>query len=276
MRNIVGRILLNSIAAISSAIIVSGCGYSSGIIDPRPGPDWKPFLAPSQISQIQQSFPLFLPELLAPGTDPCSSQITPFVASPNEFFGAPTPEAPKITPLGIKVWASGYDAQSMTAYLPADVSFFDCAGNPALVHLPTVSWAPLDLIEQKLGQPPVPGAPLSVIDLREGRVSLSEIDQMFTFVKQQVNIALPLSIDEKPQSCEIVIEPSIFYVGGFGYAGGLTIPLDDGQYRIYVMMYYISKSSTPGQFIVANWKKYLLFEEMNCILAAGGNGSISF
>lgn len=274
-----GRRFLLVLVWFMLPVTLSSCAVT-GIVFPKPGPSWTPTLSPADIAVVRQAFPLFLPAYIAPGFSPCNeSSLLPSNFAPAEFFGLPSPQGMKPTLMGLMVESNGYDSLSTPPELPSSVTYFDCSGNPVQVFLSSVSWAPLNLIQQKLGMPQTSGAATIDIDLREARVSFEEIDALFQFVQQQLSIALPQVASVDPRNCSIIIQPTMFYVmgsqDGNTWAGGVTQDAGDGKYLVRVLEYHMNQKA-GNVLIVSNWKKYLLFESMNYYLEAIGRPDLAF
>lgn len=276
----VRKVLLFCLAILALSILVGACGVTNGIVDPHPASSWTPTLDAADVALLQQTFPGFLPPLIAPGTDVCTaSQLLPANYSPAEFFGAVAPQPLQTTPLGISVQTNGYDSSQVPTLLPPQVTYFDCMGNQLQADLSILSWSPLNLVQAKMNVPQTPNAVTADVNLQEARVNLVEIDDIFRLVQSQLAILFPQIAQINPSNCEVVIEPTIFYVQnstqGSSWAGGMTESLGNGRYRIHVMEFSMNQP-VSGQVIVTNWKDYLVFESMNFYLESIGRPDLTF
>jgi hypothetical protein len=261
-------------------MVVGSCGYSgSGVVAPQVGSNWSPTISGADLAIVQQVFPLYLPTMVSPGTSLCGSgPFLPTNVSPSSFFGAGQSEDMKPTPGGIMVQTNGFDSPNVATPLPSEGTYFDCSDQPFIFNLDVVSPSPLNLYQAQDGIAQTPGAAAESVDLNEGTVSLAEIDSTLQFVKQQLAIALPAVAGVDEHNVEIVIEPTIFYVTdtNFGntWAGGMTQSLGGGKYRIHVVVFFMYQP-VNGNYTVANWKDYLIFEAMNFYLESVGS-AVSF
>lgn len=259
---------------------ISACGYSSSdVVAPKVQSNWVPTISEVNLPIVQQFFPLFEPTRVSPGTSLCGSgPFTPANVAPGSFLGAAQSQGMKATPNGVMVETNGFDSSNLPAPLLSQGTYFDCADNPFTYILDPVSELPLNLYQSQSGIPQTPGAAAESIDLREGGVSLSEIDDTLQFVQQQLAIVLPAVASVDEHNVEVVIEPTIFYVTdtnfGNSWAGGMTESLGGGKYRIHVVVFFMHQP-VNGEYTITNWREYLVFEAMNFYLESVGS-NVSF
>lgn len=255
---------------------VGGCAVTRGIVPSQTGTDWKPALSNTEITTVQQTFPSFAPELFAPQTSVTNSNsnLSPSNFSPAKFFGPSSLQGFKPTPLGISLETNGYDGPQMPLHFPANGTYFDRLGNPLQFNLGTVTRSPENILEGYMGVPQKSGAPVMTIDLSMGKVDPVFIDQFMLTLRDQLAIALPAIANVDPANCEIIIEPTIFYVNGGnfspGYAGGLTESLGNNRYRIHVQAFYMTSPQN-----VSNWADYLIDEGLNFYVKSVGRDDLA-
>ena len=265
-----------TICFVLSSILLHSCTAGQGhIVDASPSLDWAPILTSRQIVQVQESFPQFLPELFKPFTDVSNPGLfTPENFSPALFFGKPLPSTVDQTPKGISVQTNGFDNNHGIQLLPATGTYFDRNGTPYTFELGIISRSPQNILEGYMERPLTPNAPTVEIDLRMASVDLVYVEQLMYELRDQFSNALPEIANVDPANCSIVIEPSIFYATntnyGDSYAGGLTESLGGNRYRLHVLAFYMSASSSP-----ANWADYLVDEGLNCYVLSVGRPDLA-
>jgi hypothetical protein len=210
---------------------------------------------------VRHTFPNFLPEVFAPGTDPTNERaLRPSNFSPALFFGAAVPQGMRPTPLGIQAETNGYDGPPQPVLLASQGTYFDRRLTPHQFTLPIIQRSPLNDLQGRMGLPLTPNAAVLSVNLTEGRVDLTEIDQAMLFIRDQLATLLPAVAGVDPRNYEIVIEPTIFYVSGTSigdtWVGGLTEPLGGGRYRSDLLAFYMV-FHLDGSTILANWKDFL-------------------
>jgi len=265
-----------AICFLLSSILLHSCAGGQGhIVDASPSSDWASILSSQQIAQVQESFPKFQPELFKPFTDVTNPDaFTPGNFSPALFFGKPVSSTAVQTPKGISVQTNGFDNNHGIQLLPATGTYFDRKGIPYTFELGIISRSPQNILEGYMGRPPTPNAPTVEVDLRMGAANLVYVDQLMYELRDQLSNALPDIAKVDPANCSIVIEPTIFYATntnyGDGYAGGLTESLGGNRYRLHVLAFYMSASSSP-----ANWADFLVDEGLNCYVSSIGRPDLA-
>ena len=254
-------------AASIAAILLAGCGLVGQIVQPKVSTDWSPLLSPADISDVRATFPLFVPDLFAPGSS-IANNLSPNNFAPAEFFGPPDSRGFQPTSIGILVETNGYDGEETPSHFPISGTYFDLNGNRFQFTLSTFTRSPQNILEQYMGVPLTPNAPTVQIDLSIGRVTPAYIDEFMTTLQEQLANALPAIKKVDIRSCQIEIEPSIVYVskdGSGNYAGGVTESIGGGKYLSHVAALKIN-----SQQDIANWTDYLVDEGLNCLVAAAG------
>ena len=261
---------------VLSSILLHSCAAGQGrMVDASPSSDWAPILTSQQIARVQESFPQFQPETFKPFTDVTNpDSFTPEDFSPALFFGKPIPSAVVQTPKGISVQTNGFDNNHGIKLLPATGTYFDRNGTPYTFELGIISRSPQNILERYMGRPQTPNAPTVEIDLRMGSVDLAYLEQLMYELRDQLSSALPDIAQVDPANCSNVIEPSILYATntdyGESYARGLTESLGENRYRLHVLAFYMSVSSSP-----ADWADYLVDEGLNCYVLSVGRPDLA-
>jgi hypothetical protein len=239
---------------------------------PGPSGPFAPILTAQQVAIVRQTFPFFQPEEFTPGVNLANPlSFTPNNFEPAQFFGPAHPQGMRPTPSGILLETNGYDSQEQPLLLPATGTYFDeVSGQPYQFSLGMIVRSPQNLLEERLGVPLTPDAPTISIDLRKDRIDPAYVDSLLFTIRAQLAMALPQIMNVDPRRCEVVIEPTIFYVYGSNYgntwSGGLTESIDDGRYRLHLEAFYISK----GGRRIANWADYMIDEATNFYVASVG------
>lgn len=260
----------------ASFVVLAGCallaGHDSSIVQPQPGPDWQPILSAEQIAAVRQLFPLYQPALIAPGTPRDFSMLSAGNFAPEMFFGPANPQGFRATPAGIQLETNGYD-QAIPLTLPTGGTYYDINGSAYTFKLAGITRSPLNILQGYMGIAQTPNAPTITIDPTGTRVDPGYVDTLMFTLRSQYAMALPDIANVNPQNTEIIIEPTIFYVGGSGsggsWAGGLTEPLGDGRYRIHLQLFYITKAE------VNNWSDFLIDEALNFYVLSVGRPDLA-
>ncbi len=274
--------LLLSMMTVSCGTVGSSSGPapgSQGTVDRPSCTGCVPLLSAQEVAVVQQTFPEFQPEEFSPGTNPLASTLVPANFVPAEFFGQPDPASAEHTPqLGISVLTNGYDASQYLAQVGPAGTYFTRSSVPQQFTLGTIYRSPLDLLQQRMGLPQTPSAPTVAIDLSDGRVDLSKIDQDMTFIRDQESQVLPAIANVNPANAEIEIEPTIFYAYGTNdgdlWVGGLTSQQPDGSYLIQLSRFYITFDS-QGDMIISNWEDFLVDEATNFYVLSIGRPDLA-
>lgn len=251
-----------------------GCVRSGGphIIAPQVGSDWKPALTAQQIATVRQTFPLFLPALYAPGFGPMSppESYSPSNLDPEQFFGMPHPQGFKPTPFGILLETNGFDGTQVVDPVPTGGTYFDSMGNPYTLNMNVITRCPLNILRGYMNLAPDPNAPLVTIDPTRTRVSPAEIDSFMLTLRGQFAMAIPEIANVDPRNAKIVIEPSYFYVSGFGYAHGFTEQVDNTHYKIHLSVFDIDRFKS-----LSNWQDVMVDEALNFYVYSTGNSGLA-
>lgn len=254
-----------------------GCQQASDVItsqEIRAG-GWEEVLSPSEVESIRETFPQFSPEMFAPGT-PISGtvQLTPQNFSPASFFGTSRPQGTRLSSRGISIETNGFDAADIPAALPSAVTYIDRNHNSYQVPLGEVDLNPLHNLEYRMGGSLTLNPPRLLVDQRVPRATMAEIEQIMLGVQSAVTIRLPEVASVDPRVCEVVVEPTIFYVTnsnmGNTWAGGATNQLGGGRYRLHVELFYIN-----SQRVFSDWRQYLTHEAINCFVLAVGRTDLA-
>ena len=190
------------------------------------------------------------------------------------FFGPPRPQGMKPTSKEILLETNGFDGPQQPQLLPSAGTYFDRQGNQFTFELGQVTLNPLNDLESRMQVPLSPGAPVIVADRRIARLDPAEVAQILQSVQSSMAIKLPEVATVDLRRCEVVIEPSIFFVRGsnFGdtWAGGMTEDLGNANYRLHVMVFYISSERR-----VADWREYLVSEAINFFVLSVGRRDLA-
>jgi hypothetical protein len=249
-------------------------GLFGGCSNWSPGPSGplNPVMTSQQVATVRQTFPFFQPEEFTPGVNPSNPvKFTPNDFEPAQFFGPAQPQGMTPTPSGILLETNGYDLPDQPLLLGTTGTYFDrVSGQPYQFSLGKIVRSPLNILEERMGVPDTPDAPTISIDLRNDRIDPAYVDNLLFTIRSQLAIAFPQIMDVDPRNCEVVIEPSVFYVHGSNYgntwAGGLTEYLGGGRYRIHLEVFYIS----GGTRLITNWADYMVDEATNFYVASIG------
>lgn len=255
-----------------------GCGASNssnGIVGARPGPGWSTILSDQQLTVVRQTFPLFQPELFAPGTDPKSTDsLSPGNFSPALFLGPQSREGMKTTPAGVLLETNGYDASPSSVLLPASGTYFDRRGNAFTFELRTTTIVPLSYLPSQVTSTAALPWPRLDDDHRKPLVAPEEVDEILLTVHDSVALAVPEVANIPLNACQVKIEPSIFFVSGsnFGntWSGGMTEEIGNGTSKVHVVIFYINAEGR-----VADWREFLAFEAINCYVLAAGRRDLA-
>ncbi len=279
-RSEIGKLVI----ALFAITMTAGCGVAGGgtqaSSDPPSCSSCEAILSNTEVVVVQQTFPYFTPEEFAPNTDPNSSDLTPSNFVPAQFFGPQEQGDPaERTPtLSITVYTNGYDNPSQPPAFAAQGTYFTHSLQAAPFTLSTIQRSPLNLLQQRMGVPLTPNAATISIDMRNWRVSLSEIDQDMAFIRDQLSQVIPEIGSVVPADATITIEPSIFYAAASNYggiwAGGLTTPNRDGTYGIQLAAFYITFDS-QGNMIIVNWEDFLVDEAINFYVMSVGRSDLA-
>ena len=119
-----------------------------------------------------------------------------------------------------------------------------------------------------------PGAPIFTYDRRNARIDPSEVESILRAVQTAVATYLPAAAQVDVRQCEVVIEPSIFYMNssnlGNLWAGGVTHDLGGGRFRLRVMILYIN-----GNGEVFDWRQFLVDEALNFFVISVGRRDLA-
>lgn len=256
-------------ASCGGAAEIPGTSASSALSS-----NFQPLLSPQQIEIVRQTFPRFQPEYFRDGKIPVQQSPNPSDYSPAQFYGQLTRTESRTTPYGITYEAYGLDEPSQISILPDSGTYFDRSGNPYSFTLGMASRAPLNVIEERLGRPLTPNAPVVMFDRRHARVDAAEIDRILLEVQTSLMIALPAVATVDPRRCEVVILPTIFYVGnsnfGSTWAGGVSENMGGGRYRLQLAAFYISSTR-----VLTDWRDYLVYEAINFYVTAIGRPDLA-
>jgi hypothetical protein len=178
------------------------------------------------------------------------------------------------TPLGLQVAPNGFDLSDQPMLLPSDGPYFDRQLNQYSFTLGTVDLIPLHNLEGRMHVPLTPNPPILTVDRRRLRIDPNEIDRIMFTVRDSVAMRFPQAMNVDLSRCDIIIEPTIFYITGtnFGntWAGGAIEELGNGRYRIRVSVFYIN-----GQRRVADWREFLVHEAINFLVLAIGRADLA-
>ncbi len=263
------------IIALVLIALLQGCSGASPIQESAVGHDWYSPLSASDLATIRQTFPDFMPELFAPGTDPLNRlALRPTNFRPARFFGEAVTMAAHTTTQGVELEFNGYDTTRTPDQIGASGTYFDPQRNPIPVQFGIVEVAPLNKIEARMNLPLTPGAPAVVYDRRDWRVRSEEVDRILVEVRDSLALRLPNVANVPLSTCRVTIRSSIFYVQGsnFGdtWAGGVTRTTSGGKYHLEVSVFYIS-----AQRLVTDWRAYLIDEAINFFVLSVGRGDLA-
>ena len=235
----------------------------------------QPILSAAQVAEVHSTFPNFSPELFDPSINPMdANSLVPATFSPAYFFGPATAGTYSRTTLGLNLNLNGFDSPNQPMYLPSNGIYFDRQGNSFPISLGPFTLVPLNDLEARLNVPLSPNAPVLNLDRRRARIDPAEIDQIMLTVRNSVATKLPAVMGVNFDSCDITIEPAIFYVSAtnFGniWAGGTTERLGNGRYRIRVEVFYIN-----GQQRIADWREFLVHEAINFFVLSVGRDDLA-
>src|ERR1700733_740935 len=132
------RAVYISLVTLLVGILTVGCGLGGQIVKPKVSADWSPILSVADISKVRTTFPLFIPDLFAPGFS-IANNLSPNNFAPAEFFGPPNPQGFRPTSMGILVETNGYDGEETPTHFPITGTYFDLNGNPFQFALTTFS-----------------------------------------------------------------------------------------------------------------------------------------
>jgi hypothetical protein len=238
-----------------------------------PASSWQPALTSSEIAIVQEEFPNFIPEWFAPGTDPTNRlSLNSGNFAPAHFFGPANPQGFKPTPYGIPLETNGYD-QSVPATLPAAGTYFSPANTQLPFTLGPITEYPLNYLEGKVDerQIHIPNGPPLTIDLSKTQVDPSYVDSLMLDLQSRFATIFPQIAKVDPRSCQIVIEPSVFFdhIGSNpptitnGYTSGMGG--NPGPITIHVAVFYITADGT-----VYNWADALIDQAVMFYMTAAG------
>ncbi len=234
-----------------------------------------PLLSAQQIATVRETLPHFKPEQFAPGLNPLdAASFAPGNFMPAFFLGDPQSSGFVTTPLGLPVDLRGFDLPDQPMLIPSDGTYFDRQLNKYSFTLGAVDLVPLHNLESRMQLPLTLNPPTLTVDRRGARIDPNEIDRIMFAVKDSVAMRFPQAMNVDLSRCEIIIEPTIFYVTGtnFGntWAGGAIHELGNGRYRIRVVVFYIN-----GQRRVADWREFLVHEAINFLVLAIGRADLA-
>lgn len=259
-----------------AAIGLTQCNSSeNSIVRPRPDQTWKPALSSEQIAAVQQTFPMFEPELFASNTNPMDrANLNPGNFSPARFFGPGVSNGTIQTSTGVSLQPNGFDSLPQPETLSPAGTYYDPTGRPIPLTFGQVRLVPLNVLEARMGLNPTPNAPSIEFSRRATRIHQVEIDQVIQLVKNSLALRLPEVTNVDPSSCEVVIEPTIFYSThtNFGsvWVGGLTEPLGMRRYRLHVELFYVHADGR-----ISGWREFLQEEAINCFVLAVGRPDLA-
>lgn len=235
--------------------------------------NWFTILTTSDVEVVRANFPRFQPESFAPGVSPSSSILDSSNFVPARFFGTSQPQGFVQTPGGVRIETNGFGRLEQP-FLPERVDYFDRNRTQYLVRLARRDLKPSQEIRRRLGLPTSGDFPPLWTDPTDTRIQLDEVDLIMSRVKEAAAEFLPAVSNLPPNTCEIVVEPTIFYVRnsnhGDTWAGGLVNPLGDGRYRLHVSVFYIN-----NERIFADWRPFLAHEALNCYVMAVGRRDLT-
>ncbi|MBI3405946.1 MAG: hypothetical protein HY046_10870 [Acidobacteria bacterium] len=228
-----------------------------------------------QIQIVRQTFPRFQSERVALGVNPTNrGALVPSNFSPALFFGSTQGGAQNLTSGGIPFVANGYDDQNIVPPLPLSGTYFDPQKNMYSISLSQFQVSPLNKLEARMSLPPSPAADMIMIDRGNPRVTAFKIETTLRSVQLALSQKFPQVMNVDLRNCEIVIEPTIFYVtmSNFGnsWAVGMTESLGQGKYRIHVSVFYIS-----SQRVIVDWQTTLIDEAINFFVLSIGRGDLA-
>ncbi len=262
MRAIGFWILKSAAVVVLAGLTLASC---AGVVPMKmtlsdPAPNWQPALTNTEIAIVRQQFPSFVPELFAPGTSPTNrATLTSDNFAPAEFFGPANPQGFKATPYGIPLETNGYD-QSVPVSLPSSGTYIGPTGANIPFTLGLITEYPLNYLEGHVGTMlhSPNGSPLT-IDLSKTRVDPSYVDTLMLELQTQFATIDSRIGNVDPRSCNIVIEPTVFFehIGSNsaavtdGYTSG--IGGNPGPFTIHVALFYITAEGR-----VYNWADSLI------------------
>jgi hypothetical protein len=253
-----------------------GCQQTSNFPAPQAARNasWSPVLTSEEISLIRQTIPPFEPELFPQGAPASNGEpLTPENFSPAVFWGYARPRGMRTSPRGIMIETNGYDGADLPDSLGPDVTYVDRNHQKYQVTLGLVDLNPLHNLERRMGGSLSLNPPPLVVDQRIPRASIGEVENIILSVQSAVSIRLPEVASVDPRTCEVVIEPTIFYVSqsnhGSTWAGGLTETIGSNRYRLHVEFFYIN-----SQRAFADWRQFLVHESINCFVLAVGRSDL--
>ena len=167
-----------------------------------------------------------------------------------------------MTPNGIAIQTNGFDYLQASDLPPSQFTYINLYANQFPIRLGLKNLVALHNLENRMKVPLTSNPPVIAVDQRVLRVDPQEIEKVLDLVRDAVLRYFPAGESIDIHKCEIVIEPTIFYVvnSNFGntWAGGLTKRLDGGKYRIHVILFYIN-----SQGEVYDWRDFLVHEVIN-------------
>ncbi len=239
-------------------------------------PNWQPMEAPNQVKSNQQAFALYRPDLVDPGYLPLNGRpLLPWNYAPALFFGPGMTENPKALPNGAMIWTNGFDSLPASAMPPAQFTVYDLFGASHDVQLGPKQVTPLWNMEQRLKVPLTNNPRSLMVDQRNLTIDLQEVNQLVDLSRDAVVTYFSQAASVDIRNCDIIIEPSIFFVpaSNFGsvWAGGLTHATVTGKFRIHVMLFFINSQGTAY-----DWRDFLMHEVINFYLVSIGRPDLAF
>jgi hypothetical protein len=259
-------------------VVTDGCGYTAQktVVNPNPPASiplsWQPALTPTEVTMIQQTFPEFVAEVFAPGTQATNrsnANLNPNTFYPAQFYGVAKSQGFRSTPSGFLVETNGFD-QLIPAALPANGVYVGPSGASVPYALGQNSVSPINLFRLGRHLPLDPNAPSITIDDSQPQPNLANIDALMLAVQSQLATVFPTVANVSPTTCHIVLTSTIFteqtgndaptYIEGAVLSEGATTP------TIYVTAFYISAAGN-----VSDWQTALAPQAVNFYLASIGN-----
>lgn len=269
------RVTKSYVFILVTLLMLASCAGSGDPPQHTPLGHLEPILSTQQVAQVRSTFLDFSPELFDQGANPMDpATFIPGKFSPALFLGPTIPGAYVRTPLGLNVNLNGFDGPNQPMLLPASGTYFDRQLNAYSISLGQYDLVPLYNLENRMQLALTPNPPILTVDRRRLRIDPTEIDRIMFTVKDSVAMRFPQAMNVDLARCDIIIEPTIFYITGTNlgntWAGGAIEELGNGRYRIRVAVFYIN-----GQRRVADWREFLVHEAINFLVLAIGRGDLA-
>jgi len=260
-----------------SLVAIFACQQGNEFPTPQQvrGLNWQPVLTSAEVALIRQAIPPFEPERFAEGSSTLTAGVlTPENFAPAVFWGYARPRGMRTSQSGIMIETNGFDADDLPTRLPSQVTYIDRNHQQYQITLGLLDLNPLHNLERRMGGSLTLNPPALVVDQRVPRASMEEIEDIVLRVQSAVSLRLPQVASIQPRACEVVVEPTIFYVTGSNYgdtwAGGRTESLGGNRYRLHVEFFYIN-----SQRAFADWRQFLVHETINCFVFAVGRPDLA-